>query len=99
MAIYHAPEYFQCDNPDCSEVGKINKIHVWSDRKSNPLCIVCKRELVVVIPEYKSSEGPYYGKFASMSPIEKRQVLKKRSHEHFKKEIKEKKDWMDKNYK
>lgn len=36
-----------------------------------------------------------FGKFSSMSPQEKQKVLKKRSTEHFKKEIKDKKEYLD----
>jgi hypothetical protein len=63
--------------------------------KSPEFCLECGEELKLlgIIPA-----GGFL-KFSSSTPQQKREVLKKRSHEHFKKEVEEKKRFMDKNMK
>jgi len=87
---------FVCDNPNCPTKGSSKKMYVWSDRVSEPGCTECFHPLREVFEE----EKPLFniGKFSNLSTEEKRKVMKKRSHDHFEKNIKQRKDWMDKNY-
>jgi len=91
------PGRFICENLDCPTKNLIKKIHVWTDRKEEPKCDNCGQTLREVFEEINST--PFHiGKFNTLSDAEKRKVLKKRSHDHFEKHIKERKDYMDKNF-
>jgi hypothetical protein len=47
--------------------------------------------------EVQSSFNVSFAKFASSSPIKKKEMLKQRSNEHYKKHVKEKKEYLDRN--
>jgi len=61
------------------------------------LCKLCNKRLHLQgLQDAKANLGTiYFGKFSSMSPVEKKKVLKDRSNEDFKKNYAEKKRWMD----
>ena len=68
----------------------------YCDKKFKELvCDICSKPLVNI----KVFDGfaITYGKFASSTPEQRAKILDKRSHEHFLREIKEKKVHMDKN--
>lgn len=55
------------------------------------LCPNCGSEKTKVLGQVNN----IFGKFDSMSPQEKQKVLKKRSNDHFKSKLKEKKEYLD----
>lgn len=75
-------------NFECSCGYKFTEF-VWSDRDKDPLCPLCKGEKVFETILIKN-ESPAHMKFASSTPDERKKILKKRSHEHYEKEIKPK---------
>lgn len=91
-----------CLNPDCSKYQLpeevIRESFVMRDGKlvgKNCICLECKKERMLDNPNEKipiAEKGIVMGTYASMSKEQKREMLQKRSHEHFKKEIKERKD-------
>lgn len=84
---------FQCNNPECKSHKKLIEITQWSDDPI-PICIECRQPLEDYIINTPTFLIP---KFANASPGEKRRILKERSNRHFKREIAEKKHWMDNN--
>lgn len=77
---------FTCPNANCKKNGKEIEILKYSS-KNPPVCNECQTKLEFI----KSHEGfcTNFGSFESMTPIQRQESLKKRSKEHFKKEIKE----------
>ena len=62
-------------------------------------CPECdKMELEFIEQEIKEY-NVYFGKFHSMNDQDKKKVLRKRSKEHFDKNLKERKNYLDKNFK
>lgn len=95
---------FKCKNPDCKAEHKIPKFNivfkssgnVYKDRQGNEIKCNCGSKLEE-IPANPSTIGvPSFGKFASMSTEEKKEALKKRSSEHFNREVREVQDQMHK---
>jgi len=86
---------FKC--PKCGKEYAISRFRVTSNGHKDKFgrtikCNECDVELEYIAVK----KGiPQFGKFASLSPQEKAKVLKKRSHEHFKKHIAEKKKVLD----
>lgn len=74
-----------CINDDCEETQNFHIIKEEEDGDIPEYCLTCKEELKLM------GEVPYggIGKFKMSSPNEKRQILKKRSREHFQKHIKD----------
>lgn len=71
----------------CLDCGKRFK----SEEEVNHECPSCESVKIKVLGQ----ECGVFGKFSSMSPKDKQTVLKKRSNEHYKREIKEKKEYLD----
>lgn len=80
---------FNCICFDCPDSGRFKV-----EAEEVPAEIICpncgSRETKVL-----GQESGIFGKIASMSPQDKQKVLKKRSNDHYKKEIKEKKEYLD----
>jgi hypothetical protein len=68
----------------------------YYDNNNNLLICDCDAKAELVSMAKWDGSCPAFGKFSSMTVQEKQSVLKKRSHEHFEKEIKEKKTYLDK---
>ena len=86
---------YWCPNSECPNPDKKHRfvIRKSEDDTSDELCSFCNNPLKRI--GQKLSGG--YLKIGSMTPSERKQVLKKRSNEHFEKEIKQKKEYIDKN--
>ena len=88
-------ENFQCRNKDCK---KIFKQYVWTsqlEQGETPSCPQCgSKDIEIYFDPNVNSNVPAIGKFTMMSREEKTQSLKKRSHDHYKKNIEEKKRHM-----
>ena len=82
MRIIGKDKEFQCENSNCKVYKSTIYCFVWSDRKKNPLCDFCKEELKEVI-KISINNGPFVLKFSSMSSLQKQNMLRKRSKDHF----------------
>lgn len=91
---------FVCKNPECPRYGKLDYYSQVSVVIKNgepfvkqspcPSCGNIREEVKKEAPE--SLKGIYFGKFRAMSKEQKQESLKKRSHEHFKKNIQAEKE-------
>lgn len=91
---------YVCKNPDCVDFGKEKEFFKTTTKFvggelicSQSICGKCNKtmeDITVQIP--LSEKNIYVAKIASMSKEGKVEVLKKRSKEHFKKEVKERKE-------
>lgn len=91
-----------CENPNCSEYKKTeffsSERYIFRNGEfvgEHAICPCCRKERECVddnakIPLSEKHTGIML--FNSKSKDEKREILRKRSHEHFQKEIKERKD-------
>jgi len=97
----------QCNNKDCEDYLVVREVEDWSGRDSYELfllkkCPLCGLQRKTV--EMKAVEPPkegfnvHFAKFSSMSKEDKKKVLKKRSDDHFKKNIKERKTYMNRKF-
>lgn len=87
---------FVCDNPECSLCGivddewdntyKLIDGELISDKAPCPRCGVRRREIPDDVP--LSEKNINIGSFTMASPEQRREILKKRSHDHYEKEIK-----------
>ena len=87
---------FVCENPDCERFGVVDEEfnntykmvdgRLLSDKAPCPVCGKIRKELANNIP--LSEKNIYIGRYHMASPEQKREILKKRSHEHYEKEIK-----------
>lgn len=86
---------FWCPNTEGCSSRKNIYIEKEEEDKIPEYCEECGEELKLlgIIPA-----GGFL-KFNSLTPQQKRESLKKRSHEHFNKNVKENKKYMDKYYK
>ena len=96
-----------CKNVNCQEFDKEIEVADWDGLHSYGLfvlkqCPNCKKLRQIIpgslVEQDKDSvgfEGVAFAKIGSMSPQERKQVLKKRSNEHFKKHIKPRKEYLD----
>lgn len=84
-----------CSNPNCK---LFEKEHHCDDSK---ICVLCKQESITIIEKEESFTPEITGfgtisKFKSLPLSEKKQALKKRSHEHYEKVIKDRANEMNK---
>ena len=79
---------YNCICFDCPRDGKFQ---IELESISKVTCPNCGSERTKILGE---SCG-VFAKFSSMSPQDKQKALKKRSDEHFKKNLKEKKEYLD----
>lgn len=89
---------FICKNPNCSkfnvEYEYLKNTYKMIDgqwRSNNAVCPKCgqlREEVTLSEPISFSEKNIVIAKYSSASKEEKSKILKKRSHEHFKKEIK-----------
>jgi len=97
----------KCNNKVCETFGQVVECEDWGGHDSYSLfllkrCPVCGSQRKTV--ELKVEEGPseefnvYFGKFSAMSKEDQKKVLKKRSSDHFKKNIKGKKEHLDRKF-
>ena len=87
---------FVCENPDCERFGVVDEEfnntykmvdgRLLSDKAPCPVCGKIRKELANNVP--LSEKNIYIGSYHMASPEQKREILKKRSHEHYEKEIK-----------
>lgn len=91
---------YTCKNGGCSLNGKVVYQSKTTYKFSNGeliktpyYCKNCKKQLIEIEEEVVplSEKNILVGKFSSYSKEEKKAVLKKRAHEHYNKEIKERK--------
>lgn len=97
----------KCTNESCRDYNQIRETEDWDGMDSFILlkritCPLCgtKGE---IIPEERQEEtkgfgGVGFGIISSLNPQEKKAFLKKRSNEHYKREIKPKKEYMDRQF-
>lgn len=93
-----------CRNPNCKKYNQEETLIKEAFKyKGGRLvgehcnCPVCGKEREEVNPNIDvplSEKGVNIGQYSSMSATERRESLRKRSHEHFNKEIKERRDDM-----
>lgn len=89
---------FVCKNSECSRFGiedeyfnntfKIIKGKLQSNNAPCPCCGEIREEINPYKDIPLSEKNIEIGKYSSASPEDKREMLKKRSHDHFEKEIK-----------
>lgn len=87
---------FVCENPECEKCGivdeefnntyKMRDGHLVSDKAPCPKCGEIRKEVSDNTP--LTQKNIYIGNYQMASPEQKREILKKRSHEHYEKEIK-----------
>ena len=95
---------YVCRNEECPKCGveeylstehfKMKDGHLVGEHAA---CPACGYERVEVNPNDNiplSEKNIYAGRYSSASAEEKREILKKRSHDHFNKEVKERKDYL-----
>jgi len=92
-----------CNNSNCSEFKKVVEVEDWSGTDSYSLfllkkCPMCDSQRKTI--ELKVEDSPpgfnvYFAKFSAMSKSDQKRVLKKRSDDHFKKNLKDKKEYLD----
>lgn len=92
-----------CNTKDCVE-NKITRIIKWDGMSSVQLsqsreCPQCGLPRSIMDVVFKETENDFssigIGRIASMTPIERKQLLKKRSNDHYEKEIKPRKKYLD----
>lgn len=93
---------FVCENKDCEKYGiedeyvrttyKMIDGHLVSENAPCPCCGKLRKEINEAANIPISEKNLMYGEYSSASPEQKRAMLKKRSHEHFEKHIKESKE-------
>lgn len=97
----------KCNNEACPQFGKIEEVENWNgidslDLLNKTICPICKqkREIVreTISSNVKGFTGVGFGIIQSMNPAQRKEYLKKRSNEHFKKEIKPRKEYMDRKF-
>lgn len=69
--------------------------NIYKDKSGNELLCKCGKKLKEKQID-KEFGVPLFGKFSSMTSEQKREVLKKRSSEHFQKDLSEKREQMHK---
>lgn len=87
---------FVCENPDCERFGVVDEEfnntykmvdgRLLSDKAPCPVCGKMRKELANNVP--LSEKNIYIESYTMASPEQRREILKKRSHEHYEKEIK-----------
>lgn len=93
---------YVCENPEChkfgiedyyvSETFSYENGRLVGKHSICPFCGVERKEVVNDVP--LSEKNISVNLFQGTSVEQKREALRNRSHQHFKKEIKDKKDWM-----
>lgn len=89
---------FVCENPDCPKFGveneylsntfKIVNGHLQSNNAPCPCCGQIRKEINPYKDIPLSEKNIGIAKYSSASPEQRREMLKKRSHDHYEKEIK-----------
>ena len=89
---------FICRNTECPNYGKIDEYlsniykmvdgHLVSNNAPCPKCGKIREEIVSEKDIPLSEKNIYLAKYTMTSPEGRREMLKKRSHEHYEKEIK-----------
>lgn len=89
---------FICKNAECPNYGKIDEYlsntykmingHLVSNNAPCPKCGKIREEIVSEKDTPLSEKNIYLAKYTMSSPEQRREMLKKRSHEHYEKEIK-----------
>lgn len=97
----------KCINKDCPQYNQIREEQDWDGLDSFILlkritCPHCNTK-GEIIPEERQGEtkgfgGVGFGIISSLNPQEKKAFLKKRSNEHYKREIKPRKEYMDRQF-
>lgn len=88
---------YVCENPECSEYGKEEYLssetygfkgdRLVGKHAPCPVCGVERREINPAANISPAEKNIGLLKFQMSSPEDRREILKKRSHEHFEKEI------------
>lgn len=94
-----------CKNVSCQEFDKEVEVPDWDGLHSYGLfmlkqCPSCKKLRKAIYDEKLKEESVgfenvAFAKIGSMTPQERKKVLKKRSNEHFQKHIKPRKEYLD----
>lgn len=97
----------KCININCLDFDKVVEVADWDGLHSYGLyilkqCPTCKklRKYIPEVIENKEEQketgfNVAFAKIGSMTPQERKKVLKKRSNEHFNKHLKERKEYLD----
>lgn len=97
----------KCTNENCSEFNKEREVEDWNGLDSLILlkkttCPVCGQKGKIIKTEEPKTEESFsnvgFGIIHSMNPLQRKEYLKKRSTEHFKREIKPRKEYMDRKF-
>ena len=93
---------FVCENPDCERYGiedeylsnryKMIGGQLVSDNAPCPKCGSIRREVNLYQSVPLSEKNISIGEYTMSSPEERKEMLKKRSHDHYMKEVKPYKD-------
>ena len=95
-----------CNNKHCRDFKSIVEVEDWQGMDSYSLfllkkCPTCgsqRKTIELKIEDKPEGFNVYFGKFSAMSKEDQKRVLKKRSQDHFKKNIKDKKEYMDRKF-
>lgn len=95
-----------CNNQNCNDYKKIIEVEDWDGvdsyrlflLKKCPICNCQRKTIELKVQENEEGFNVYVAKFSSMSKVDQKKVLKKRSSDHFKKHLKEKKEYMDRKF-
>jgi len=90
---------FECSNPDCERLGnvveEVKVVFVYEGTESLPklFCYKCGKRMTNITEILPlSDKNIQFGAIASMSKEDKVKVLRKRTHNHFNKEIRDRKE-------
>lgn len=86
---------YWCQNCNCGASGANRNFQITKDDSEKDVLEYCpNHELSDPMKLMGEASFGGIGKFQSMTPIQRQEVLKKRSHEHFNREIREKRTHM-----
>lgn len=95
-----------CNNKHCQDFKKIIEVEDWQGTdsyslfllKKCPICGLQRKTIELKVEEQPEGFNVHFGKFSSMNKEDQKRVLKKRSQDHFKKNVKDKKEYMDRKF-
>lgn len=97
--------YYICENKDCARYGckdivaresfkYVSGLGLVGEKAKCPACGGIRKYVNPDADVPLSEKKVYTAKYSSASADQKRDILRQRSHEHFQKKIKEKKDFL-----
>lgn len=97
--------YYLCQNKDCAHYGQqetvmresfkyVDGIGLVGEKAKCPICGQIRKYVNPDADVPLSEKNIGFGKYSSASAEQRREMLKQRSHEHFNKKVKERKDYL-----